>query len=95
DALTTARFGDFKVTADDVVFGDDDGVVFALQKDLENIISVARTIAEIEQSQAQNIKNGKTLSQQVKFEKYLKKRAKNPSYNFREHLLKIGAAIEV
>ncbi|MGD8755713.1 MAG: RraA family protein [Desulfobacterales bacterium] len=95
DALTTARFGDFKVTADDVVFGDDDGVVFALQKDLENIISVARTIAEIEQSQAQNIKNGKTLSQQVKFEKYLKKRAKNPSYSFREHLLKIGAAIEV
>jgi hypothetical protein len=56
---------------------------------------VARAIAEIEQSQAQNIKNGKTLSQQVKFEKYLKKRAKNPSYSFREHLLKIGAAIEV
>ena len=95
DALTTARFGDFKITADDVVLGDDDGVVFALLQDLEDIITVARTIAEIEQSQAQNVKNGITLSEQFKFEKYLKKRAKNPAYSFREHLLKIGAAIEV
>lgn len=95
DALTTARFGDFKVTADDVVFGDDDGVVFALLQDLEDIISVARTIAEIEQSQAENIKNGKTLSQQFKFDEYVKKRSKNPTYSFREHLKKIGGAIEV
>lgn len=95
DALTTARFGDFKVTADDVVFGDDDGVVFALLQDLEDIISVARTIAEIEQSQAENIKNGKTLSQQFKFDEYVKKRSKNQSYSFREHLKKIGGAIEV
>lgn len=95
DALTTARFGDFKVTADDVVFGDDDGVVFALLQDLEDIISVARTIAEIEQSQAENIKNGKTLSHQFKFDEYVKKRSKNQSYSFREHLKKIGGAIEV
>jgi len=95
DALTTARFGDFKVTADDVVFGDDDGVVFALLQDLEDIISVARTIAEIEQSQAENIKNGKTLSQQFRFEEYVKRRSKNSTYSFREHLKKIGAAIEV
>ncbi len=95
DALTTARFGDFKVTADDVVFGDDDGVVFALLQDLEDIISVARTIAEIEQSQAQSIKNGKTLSQQFKFDEYLKMRSKNLTYSFREHLKKIGGAIEM
>lgn len=95
DALTTARFGDFKVTADDVVFGDDDGVVFALLKDLEDIISVARTIAEIEQSQAENVKKGKTLSQQFKFDEYVKKRSKNSTYSFREHMKKIGGAIEV
>ena len=95
DALTTARFGDFKVTADDVVFGDDDGVVFALLQDVEDIVTVARTIAETEQQQAENLKNGKTLSQQFKFDEYLKKRSKNPGYTFREHLKKIGAAIEV
>jgi regulator of RNase E activity RraA len=95
DALTTARFGDFKLTADDVVFGDDDGVVFALLQDVEDIISLARTIAKTEKRQAENIKNGKTLSQQLKFDEYLKKRSKNSSYSFREHLLKIGGAIEV
>jgi regulator of RNase E activity RraA len=95
DALTTARFGDFKVTADDVVFGDDDGVVFALLEDVEDIVTVARTIAETEQQQAENLKNGTTLSQQFKFDEYLKKRSKKPAYTFREHLKKIDAAIEV
>ena len=95
DALTTARFGDFKVTADDVVFGDDDGVVFALLQDVEDIISLAGKIAEIEQHQAENIKNGQTLSEQFKINEYLKKRSKNPAYTFREHLEIIGAAIEV
>ena len=52
DAVTTARFGDFKLTADDVVFGDDDGVVFALLQDLVTSISLARTIADAEKRQA-------------------------------------------
>ena len=95
DALTTARFGDFKLTADDVVFGDDDGVVFALLQDIEDIISLARKIAETEQRQAENIKNGKTLSQQIKFDDFLKNRSKNSAYTLREHLQKIGGAIEV
>ena len=95
DALTTARFGDFKLTADDVVFGDDDGVVFALLQDVDEIISLARTIAEKEQLQAENIQKGKTLSEQFKFSEYLTKRSKVPAYTFREHLQKIGAAIEV
>ena len=95
DALTTARFGDFKLTADDVVFGDDDGVVFALLQDVDEIISLARTIAEKEQLQAENIQKGKTLSEQFKFSEYLTKRSKDTAYTFREHLQKIGAAIEV
>ena len=95
DALTTARFGDFKLTSDDVAFGDDDGVVFALLQDLEDIISMAREIAQTEQRQAENLRAGKTLSQQFKFDEYLKKRGKYPAYTFRAHLPKIGAAIEV
>ena len=95
NALTTARFGDFKLTADDVVLGDEDGVVFALLQDIEDIISLARKIAETEQRQAENIKKGKTLSQQIKFDEYLKNRSKNSAYTLREHLQKIGGAIEV
>ncbi|MGD9227585.1 MAG: RraA family protein [Desulfobacterales bacterium] len=95
DALTTARFGDFKLTSDDVVFGDDDGVVFALLHDVEDIISLARTITKTEKRQAENLQAGETLSQQFRFDEYLKKRSKNPAYTFRDHLQKIGAAIEV
>jgi regulator of RNase E activity RraA len=95
NALTTARFGDFKLTADDVVLGDEDGVVFALLQDIEDIIVLARKIAETEQRQAANIKNGITLSQQIKFDEYLKKRSKNSAYTLREHLKKTGGAIEV
>jgi 4-hydroxy-4-methyl-2-oxoglutarate aldolase len=95
DALTSARFGDFKISADDVAFGDDDGVVFALLQDVEDIISLARKIAETEKRQAESIKKGKTLSQQLKFDEYLKKRSKNSAYTFRDHLQKIGGAIEV
>jgi 4-hydroxy-4-methyl-2-oxoglutarate aldolase len=95
DAITTARFGDFKLTADDVIFGDDDGVVFALLQDVEDVISLARKIAETERQQAENIKKGNTLSQQLKFDEYLKKRNKNPALTFRGHLRDIGGAIEV
>ena len=95
DALTTARFGDFKLTADDVVMGDDDGVVFTLLQDVEEIISLARKIAETERHQAENIQKGKTLSEQFKFDEYLKNRSKNPALTFREHLQKIGQALKV
>jgi regulator of RNase E activity RraA len=95
DALTTARFGDFKLTNDDVVVGDDDGVVFALLKDVEDIIALARKIRATEQRQAENIQNGKTLFKQFKFDEYLKKRSKNSELTFREHLQQIGGAIEV
>jgi hypothetical protein len=70
-------------------------VVFALLQDVEDIISLARKITETEKRQAENIKNGKTLSQQLKFDEYLKKRSKNSAYSFREHLQEIGGAIEV
>ncbi len=95
DALEFARFGDFKLSAEDVAFGDDDGVVFALLQDVEEIISVARAIEETEQRQVKAIQAGKTLSRQLKFDEYLKKRTKNPELTFREHLRDIGGAIEI
>jgi 4-hydroxy-4-methyl-2-oxoglutarate aldolase len=95
DALATARFGDFKLTADDVVFGDDDGMVFTLLQDIEEIIDLARSIAKTEQHQAEEIKAGRSLARQLKFKEYLKKRTQDPTYTFREHLQEIGGAIEV
>jgi hypothetical protein len=44
--------------------------------------------------QADRIKAGETLRQQLNFVDYLKKRSANPGHSFRQHLRDIGGAIE-
>lgn len=90
-----AEFGDFKVSREDVVFGDDDGVLFTPMQHLKDVLSAAQSILAAERRQADALKSGKTLSQQFKFGEYLKKRSKNPTLTFRKYLKEIGGAIEV
>ncbi len=95
EAINMAEFGDFKVTQDDVVFGDDDGVIFTPRQHVEKVLGTARTLWETERRQAEALKSGRTLRQQFKFDEYLKKRSKDPTYTFRKHLKGIGGAIEI
>jgi 4-hydroxy-4-methyl-2-oxoglutarate aldolase len=94
DALQIARFGDFEVTSDDCVFADDDGCVFVVADKIDNVLAAARAIWNTERKQADKIRAGTTLRQQLKFVEFLKKRSTNPAYTFREHLRDIGGAIE-
>ncbi|MEK6657558.1 MAG: RraA family protein [Nitrospirota bacterium] len=94
DALRSARFGSFEVTKDDIVFADDDGVLFASSQKIEELLSTARTIYQTERKQADAIKSGRKLREQLRFEEYLSKRAADPSYTFRKHLKILGGAIE-
>lgn len=95
EALHSAAVGEFTVSREDVVFADNDGALFVSgQTDLVQLIEVAQTIAQTERRQADMIRSGKTLRDQLRFAEYLEKRAANAEYSFREHLRTIGGSIE-
>jgi 4-hydroxy-4-methyl-2-oxoglutarate aldolase len=93
-ALRSARFGDFLVEASDVVFADDDGCVFVGTEFADDLLRVAHEIWQRERRQAEAIKSGRSLREQLEFARYLEKRTTDPSYTFREHLRKISGEIE-
>ena|SRR5689334_9659958 len=93
-ALGSARFGDFVVKPGDAVFADDDGCLFVEGDKAEELISVAREIWQRERQQAEKIRGGLSLRDQLKFASYLEKQAADPSHTFREHLREIRGSIE-
>ena len=94
EALVTARFGSHLVSAGDIVFADDDGVVFVASERASQVLDTARQIWQTERDQARRIGEGQTLRQQTAFDDYVARRAADPSYTFRRHLRRIGGAIE-
>jgi regulator of RNase E activity RraA len=92
--LHSARFGDFLVQRTDVAFADDDGCLFVLAQHADDLLSVAHEIRERERRQAEAIRSGRSLREQLDFARYLEKCAANPDYTFREHLRTISGAIE-
>lgn len=93
-ALGSARFGTHEVSTDDVLFADDDGLIFVPHANIEAILETAATIRRTERRQAEAIRNGTNLSEQLRFEEYLARRQTDPEYTFRTHLRSIGGAIE-
>jgi len=94
DSLLSANFGSFKVGKNDVVFADVDGVIFTPIGNVEEVLSVAESIWRKERNQAEELKSGKTMREQLRFKEYLEKKAKDVAYTFRKHLREIGGAIE-
>jgi 4-hydroxy-4-methyl-2-oxoglutarate aldolase len=93
-ALSSAQFGNFVVESSDVVFADDDGCLFVVAQNVDDLLSVAHEIWQRERRQAEEIKSGRSLREQLNFVQYLEKRATDPSYTFRQHLRRISGAIE-
>jgi 4-hydroxy-4-methyl-2-oxoglutarate aldolase len=94
EALESARFGPHEVSGEDVVFADDDGVLFVAAERIEEVLAAARKIGETEREQARRMRAGETLRAQTAFDDYLARRGADPSYTFRRHLRRIGGAIE-
>jgi regulator of RNase E activity RraA len=95
DALTSATVGEWTVTRDDLVVGDEDGVLFIPADRADEILAHAEAIRQTEGKQADSIRSGTSLREQVKFDVYLAGRAQQPELTFREHLRTVGGEIEV
>ena len=93
-ALATARFGPHLAGREDIVFADDDGVVFVPAGQVDTVLAAAGQIGEVERDQARRIRDGQTLRRQTAFDDYLTRRAADPAYTFRQHLRRISGAIE-
>jgi len=94
DALGSATFGSIEVSRDDVVFADVDGVVFVAHERVDEVLAMARTIWSTERRQVEKLIAGKSLREQFRFDEFLEQQGRDPDYSFREHLRKIGGAIE-
>lgn len=93
-ALETAVVGDWTLSRDDLVFGDDDGVLFVPGAQAREIFTLAETIRTTEQAQAGRIRAGISLRHQLQFSTYLTQRQSTPSLSFRDYLRTVGGAIE-
>lgn len=94
DALISARFGAHEVTRDDVVFADDDGVLFVPADRTDEVLAAAGQIWHTEREQARRVRAGVTLREQTSFAEYVTRRAAEPGYTFRRHLRRLGGEIE-
>jgi len=93
DALSSATIGDWTVTRTDVVLADEDGVVFVPADRVGELFDLAESIRDTEHAQADAIRAGRSLREQVRFADYLTARAADPSLTFRQHLRAVRGAI--
>lgn len=94
DALSSAHFGDFQVSREDLVLADRDGAMFIPLKNSKELFSIAHDIWQKERQQSEAVCNGETLIKQFRFGEYLNQRATDSTYTFRKHLRKLNQAIE-
>jgi hypothetical protein len=83
------------VTEDDLVIGDDDGVVFVAPERREELLELAAQIQRVEGAQADRMRAGVSLRDQLDFAGYRARQEVDPTYSLRDHLAQTGGAIEV
>jgi regulator of RNase E activity RraA len=82
------------VAQGEVIFADEDAVLVLDPTSLEDVVAAAEAIAATERRQAALVTEGRSLRRQLRFDEFLDARATEPGLTFREHLRRIGGAIE-
>ncbi|WP_216216659.1 RraA family protein [Amycolatopsis aidingensis] len=94
DALESASVGQWRVDRMDLVVADEDGALFLPTAEAAGICSLAEMVRDTERGQAERIRAGVSLREQVRFGDFLARREREPSWTFRDHLRAVGGAIE-
>ena len=92
-AIGEAAIDGFSTAAGSLVVGDSDGVVLVSASD-NAVLAEAAAIRSVEEKQADVMRAGRPLREQLDFESYLEARSANPSLSFRDHLKRVGGAVE-
>jgi len=94
DTFEAATIGPHRVTSNDIVVADEDGVLFLPSDRIALIVAIAAGIRDTERRQALAMAGGQSLREQLQFAEYLSRRRRDPQHGFRQHLREIGGAIE-
>lgn len=95
NTFSSAEFGGHTLRTSDTVFGDEDGLIFVPQDRVSEVLMHALQICDLERVQAMRVRRGTTLRDQVNFSGYLHARRADPGLTLREHLGRVGGAVEV
>jgi 4-hydroxy-4-methyl-2-oxoglutarate aldolase len=93
-AFVSARVGPWTVGPNDIAIGDENGVIFVPRARAEAVDGSARAIRAKELTQAGAMRRGVSLRSQLQFSKFLAERNSFPKLTLRDHLRRIGGAIE-
>ncbi len=76
------------------MFADADGALFVPLEAVGAVVVLAAEIADTERRQADLVREGVTLRDQLDFATYRRRRDEDPTFTFRDHLRGIGGEIE-
>ncbi|NUU06045.1 RraA family protein [Leifsonia sp. C5G2] len=93
-AMRSAFLDGVTVTADHWVVGDDDGVLVLAAGDREQLFAEALRIQTVEGAQAERMRTGSSLRDQLDFARYRHRQAEDPTLTLRRYLAETGGAIE-
>ena len=93
--MRSAFLDGIAVTEADHVFADDDGALVVASDRVDEVTDLARRIVRTETAQADRMRAGTSLREQLDFAAYRRGQAADPELTLRRHLLEHGGAIEV
>ena len=92
-AIGEAVIDGWSAAAGSLLTGDDDGVILTAAID-DALLDEAAAIRIVEERQAEAMRGGRSLRDQLAFDTYLEDRNADPMVTFRDHLKRVSGAIE-